>query len=126
MTHLCLLANSLYHCINLLYRSRKMKIAVVTAFSAKRNININTRHIVPDFCKLAELKMAKINEYRCCMLLMLCFLCMHAAAQKECKLIVNRIDSTENLINDLQFPLAFPTKDKCIDYIKQLPQFLMT
>ena len=51
---------------------------------------------------------------------------MHATAQKECKLIVKHIDSSENLINDLQFPLAFSTKDKCIDYVKQLPQLLMT
>src|SRR6266542_2681144 len=98
MPQLCFFANRLYHCIHLLYRSRKMEIAVVTGFSAKRNMNINTRHIVPNFCKLVELKMAKINECRCCVLLMLCFLCIQTKAQKECRLIVKPVESGQNLI----------------------------
>src|SRR5206468_12064616 len=105
---------------------RKMEVTVVTGFSAKRNMNINTCHIVRNFCKLVELKMAKINEYRCCTLLMLCFLCVNAAAQKECKLIIKPVDSVPGLINDLKLPAVFPTKTKCIAYVQQLPQLLMT
>ena len=58
-----------------------MKIAVMTGFPAKWNMNINARHIVLNFCKLAELKMAKIHEYTGLMLLMLCCLSLHTNGQ---------------------------------------------
>src|SRR3954470_2416351 len=102
-----------------------MKIAVMTGFPAKWNMNINARHIVLNFCKLAELKMAKIREYRCLMMLMLCCLSIIADAQKECRLIVQQVDSITP-VNVLQLQNTFSSKTKCISYVQQLPQLLMT
>src|SRR5689334_3192208 len=70
--------------------------------------------------------MTKISEYRGFVVLMLCFLCSQIKAQKECKLIVRFVEDEQNLSTDLQFPSAFPTKDKCLTYIKELPQLLAT
>src|SRR5690348_3179017 len=102
-----------------------MEIAVMTGFSAKWNMNINAGHIVLNFCKLAELKMAKIREYRGLMLLMLCCLCFRTNAQKECKLIVQQIDSTTS-IDALQLQTTFTSKIKCLSYVQQLSRLLMT
>jgi outer membrane protein assembly factor BamA len=101
-----------------------MKIAVMTGFPAKWNMNINARHIVLNFCKLAELKMAKIREYTGLMMLMLCCL-SHTNAQKQCALNIQQIDSTAS-INTLQLQTTFTSKTKCIEYVHRLPQLLMT
>jgi len=103
-----------------------MEIAVMASFSAKWNMNVNACHIVLNFCKLAELKMAKIREYRGLMLLMLCCLSIQLHAQKSCTLIVHRADSFETSLSDLQLQTAFASKIKCIEYVKQLPQLLIT
>src|SRR5689334_6631499 len=70
--------------------------------------------------------MAKINEYKACLLLMLCFLCAQIKAQKECRLIIKPVDGGQTSNADLQFPSAFQSKDKCVAYVKQIPQLLMT
>jgi outer membrane protein assembly factor BamA len=70
--------------------------------------------------------MAKINEYRSSMLLILCLLCIQTRAQKGCRLIVRPVEPQQILGADLQFPSTFPTKDKCLAYVKQMPQLLMT
>jgi len=70
--------------------------------------------------------MTKINEYRGFVALMLCFLCIQLKAQKECRLIVKPVESEQNVDADLQFPSGFPTKDKCLAYVKELPQLLRT
>src|SRR3954470_24715073 len=69
--------------------------------------------------------MTKINEYKGFVLLMLCFLCIQVQGQKEYKLIIKPVEGEQNVSSDLQFPSAFPTKAKCLAYIKQLPQLLM-
>ena len=102
-----------------------MKIAVMTGFPAKWNMNINARHIVLNFCKLAELKMAKIHEYTGLMLLMLCCLSLHTNGQNECALNIQQIDSTTS-INTLQLQTTFTSKTKCIEYVHKLSQLLMT
>src|SRR5689334_15702040 len=70
--------------------------------------------------------MAKIVEYRAFVVLMLCFLYIQIKAQKECRLIIKPAEVEQNAGSDLQFPSAFPTKDKCLAYVKELPQLLMT
>ena len=102
-----------------------MKIAVMTGFPAKWNMNINARHIVLNFCKLAELKMAKIHEYTGLMLLMLCCLSLHTNGQNECALNIQQIDSTTS-INTLQLQTTFTSKAKCIEYVHKLSQLLTT
>ena len=102
-----------------------MKIAVMTGFPTKWNMNINARHIVLNFCKLAELKMAKIHEYTGLMLLMLCCLSLHTNGQNECALNIQQIDSTTS-INTLQLQTTFTSKTKCIEYVHKLSQLLMT
>jgi len=102
-----------------------MKIAGMTGFPAKWNMNINARHIVLNFCKLAELKMAKIHEYTGLMLLMLCCLSLHTNGQNECALNIQQIDSTTS-INTLQLQTTFTSKTKCIEYVHKLSQLLMT
>ena len=97
----------------------------MTGFPAKWNMNINARHIVLNFCKLAELKMAKIHEYTGLMLLMLCCLSLHTNGQNECALNIQQIDSTTS-INTLQLQTTFTSKTKCIEYVHKLSQLLMT
>lgn len=89
-------------------------------------MNINTRHNVPNFCKLAALKMAKIREYKSLILLMLCCMCVRASAQKECTLNVQLVDSTETSIADFSLQTTFASKSGCIGYVQQLPKLLMT
>lgn len=88
-------------------------------------MNINARHIVLNFCKLAELKMAKIREYRGLIVLMLCCLYFYSNAQTEYRLVVHQVDTTTST-DALQLQTSFTSKTKCIGYVQQLPQLLMT
>jgi outer membrane protein assembly factor BamA len=60
------------------------------------------------------------------MLLILCFLCIQVKAQKECRLIIKPAKGEQSISPDLQFPSAFTTKDKCLAYVKQIPQLMAT
>ncbi|HRI22406.1 MAG TPA: hypothetical protein PLA68_15700, partial [Panacibacter sp.] len=68
--------------------------------------------------------MAKITEYRRCLLLLLCFLCLDATAQKTCRLIIQAVDGYQQTINELQLTSQFYNKATCIAYVQQLPVLL--
>lgn len=70
--------------------------------------------------------MAKIQEYKCLVLLMLCWHCISVHAQKECSLLIKRVDSVEASTNALALQTTFASKAKCITYVQQLPQLLMS
>ncbi len=72
------------------------------------------------------IKMAKIKQYLCWLLLMPGFFTPPATAQKDCKLVIHPVDTSMGVIAGLQIPSSFLTKAKCRTFVQQLPSLLMT
>src|SRR3954469_18893597 len=102
-----------------------MEVAIVAGFSAKRDMNIDARHISRNFSILVLIKMAKLTRYQVIMaltMLMSCTFFAKSFAQNAYRLIVRSIDKDSLFITkNLGLPSSFNTAAQCNDYITKLP-----
>lgn len=70
--------------------------------------------------------MTKVTVYSRFLFVLFCFLYISSFAQQQCSLNIQSAGNNSEAVNELKPPSTFPSKNKCIAYVQQLPSLLMT
>jgi outer membrane protein assembly factor BamA len=101
-----------------------MEIAVVTGFSAKRNMNVNACH-VRKWIILVCRKMAKLAIYRLIVVMIGSLLTIYCYAQVQLK-IEPAANEVQPPVNDVRFKNNFKSRQEVFIYLQQLPVILQS
>jgi hypothetical protein len=106
-----------------------MEVAVVAGFSAKRDMNINSCHVIGNFCKIV-VKMAKLIRYTVNVVIGMLIYLMSvpvAFAQNPYSLVVRPVDKDSVFVGEnLDLKTSFSSQLQCRQYIEKLPVALQT